>query len=216
MLRRVERTRPKSSARRRLAPAERRRALLHAAASLMTTDGVDGVQFAEVAAAAGVTRPLVYKFFASRQALIIAVLEEYAGELTERFGRGAMRTIPGTNAEVARVFVEAVCDTIETRGAGPWHLLDSKGPDPEVARHGQEIMDRLMAPWRARIAEASGVSNREAATLARMIVAAGRAVLELWCAGVLTRAEAVRDTTRGVTALVEGFGRRRSARGRRR
>jgi hypothetical protein len=44
-----------------------------------------------------------------------------------------------------------------------------------------------------------------------MIVAAGRAVLELWCAGVLTRAEAVRDTTRGVSALVEGFTRRRDA-----
>jgi len=73
-------------------------------------------------------------------------------------------------------------------------------------------MDRLLVPWRGRIVEATGTSEREAATLARMIVAAGRAVLELWCAGVLTRAEAVRDATRGVSALVEGFTRRRTAR----
>jgi hypothetical protein len=135
----------------------------------------------------------------------MAVLTDYAAELTERFGRGAMRSIPGSTSEVARVFVEAVCDTIDTRGAGPWHLLDSKGPDPEVARLGQQIMDRLMAPWRLRIAQTIGVSAREAATLARMIVAAGRAVLELWCMGVLTREEAVRDTVRGVSALMDGF-----------
>jgi AcrR family transcriptional regulator len=190
-----------------MAPAERRRELLRVAADLLTERGVDGVQFAEVAAAAGVTRPLVYRFFKGRQALIMAVLQDYVAELTERFARGAMRSIPGSNAEVSRVFVEAVCDTIEVRGAGPWHLLDSKGPDPEIARFGQELMDRLMAPWRLRLAEAIGAGARETATLARMIVAAGRAVLDLWCAGVLTREEAVRDTTRGIIALVEGFAR---------
>jgi len=77
---------------RRLAPAERRGELLRAAAALMTTHGVDGVQFADVAAAAGVTRPLVYRFFPSRRALIMAVLEDYAEDLTVRFARGALRS----------------------------------------------------------------------------------------------------------------------------
>lgn len=191
----------------RLPPDERRRALLRAAAELMTTAGVDGVQFAEVAARAGVTRPLVYKFFPSRQALIMAVLEDFAGELAQRLGRGAMHRIPVSNAELAAMLVESVCDTIESRGAGPWHVLDSKGPDPEIARFGEAIADRLMAPWRSWIVQKTGVSEREAATVARMVVAAGRAVLELWCAGALTREEAVRDAARGVSALVEGFAR---------
>ena len=47
--------------------------------------------------------------------------------------------------------------------------------------------------------------SRESATVARMVVAAGRAVLELWCSGVLSREEAVRDTARGVSALLEAF-----------
>jgi len=200
---------PSSPPRRRLSPAERRRDLLRVATALLNERGVDGVQFADVAAAAGVTRPLVYRFFASRQALIMDVLQDYVAELTERFGRGAMRIIPGSNADVSHIFVEAVCDTIEKRGAGPWNLLDSKGPDPEIARFGQELMDRLMAPWRLRLADAIGTSARETATLARMIVAAGRAALDLWCAGALTREEAVRDTTRGISALVEGFAKSR-------
>ncbi|HZR84461.1 MAG TPA: TetR/AcrR family transcriptional regulator [Candidatus Binatia bacterium] len=204
---------------RRLPASERRRELVRVAADLMTSRGVDGVQFAEVAAAAGVTRPLVYRFFPNRQALIIAVLEDFTAELTSRFGHGFMRSIPGSNVEVARVFVEALCDLIDERGAGPWHLLDSKGPDPEIARIGQKLVDELMAPWRARLVEAIEISPRESMTLARMIVAAGRAAIELWSAGSLTRAEVVRDTTRGVSALVEGFAagpREKAARGERR
>jgi hypothetical protein len=112
----------------------------------------------------------------------------------------------GSLDAVARVFIEATCDTIEHKGAGPWHLLDSKGPDPDVARLGQEILDRLMAPWQTRIAHRLGMSEREAATVARMVIAASRAVLELWYSGVLTREEAVRDTARGVSALLKAFG----------
>jgi AcrR family transcriptional regulator len=198
--------RPGKAARLRLAPADRRRELIRVAGRLMTEGGVDAVGFGQIAAEAGVTRPLVYKFFPSRTALIIAVLEDFASELNERFGRGTTRALPANAADAARVFVEAVCDTVEDRGTGPWHLLDAKGPDPQVAARAEQILDEIVAPWRLAIAATAGVDEREAGTLARMIVAAGRAVLELWCRGELTRAEAVRDTTRGVSALVQGFG----------
>lgn len=205
---------PARAPRQRLSPDERRRHLLEVAADRMTTHGIDRVQFAEVAAAAGVTRQLVYRFFPSRQALIMAVLEDYAGDITQRFGHGAARSIPGNLDEVTRVFVEAVCETIEAKGAGPWELLDSKGPDPEVARRGREIQERIVAPWRARIAETLGVSQHEAAILARMIVAAGRAALELWYNGTLSREEAVRAATRGVSALLQAFSVKKGVRSR--
>jgi AcrR family transcriptional regulator len=200
---------PVRPSRKRLAPADRRRHLLRVTAELMTQKGVDAVQVADVAAAAGVTRQLVYRFFPDRRALITGVLEDFTDELTRRFGAGAVRSIPGSLHDVTRVFVEAVCDTIETKGVGPWHLLDSKGPDPEIARLAQKIQDRLIAPWRGRIAEATGASVREAATVARMIVAAARAVLELWYDGTLTRKEAMRDATRGIAGLLQAFTRAR-------
>ena len=191
--------------RRRLSSEERRRHLLAVAGELMTKRGVDAVQFGEVAAAAGVTRQLVYKFFPSRRTLIMAVLEDFADELTQRFGRGAARHIPGSMEDVTRVFVDAVCDTIESKGAGPWDLLDSKGPDPKVARLGRQIQERLLAPWRVRIAETTRASDADVAALAQMVSAAGRAVLSLWSGGELTRAEAVRAAARGVTAMLEAF-----------
>ncbi len=189
----------------RLTSAGRRQALIQAAAELMTQRGVDAVQFADVARAAGVTRQLVYKFFPNRQTLILAVLADFEAELTQRFAAGSQRAAVANLADATRVFVEAVCNTIEAKGAGPWRLLDAKGPDAEVARFGRAIEDRLVTPWHDAIAATTGADAREVATLARMIVAAGRAVLEQWYGGALTRDEAVRDATRGVTALLQVF-----------
>jgi AcrR family transcriptional regulator len=193
--------------RRRLSHTERREHLLGVAGDLLTRKGVEGLQFSEVAARAGVTRQCVYRFFASRRELVLAILQDFADDLTARFGRSALASIPGNLEAVTRVFVEAVCDTIEAKGAGAWHLLDSKGPDREVAKLGRKVQDDLVSPWHLRISETIGVSERETATLARMIVAAGRAALEQWHDGELTREEAVRDTTRGVTALLQAFSR---------
>lgn len=189
----------------RLAPKDRRRELLSAAAVLLTREGVDAVQFADVAAACGVTRQLVYKFFPHRQALIVAVLEDFATDLQQRFGGNIARGFPESVVDATHIFVEAVCDSIEAKGFGPWRLLDAKGPDAEVARRARAIDDRLLAPWHARIAFATGASPREVTALARMIVAAGRAVLELWHDGTLTREEAVRGATRGVSAMLAAF-----------
>ena len=215
------RPRPRAGApeppRRRLAPGDRRRDLVRVAAGLLTARGVDAVQIADVAAAGGVSRQLVYKFFPSRQAIIKAVLEEFADALTAEFGRHALDRLPADLAGATQVFVEAACDTIQAQGAGAWHLLDSKGPDPDVARLGRSIVDRLVAPWPARIAGVTGIGEREAAIVARMLVAAGRAVLDLWCAGEISRHEAVRYATLGMTALLETVpdGARRPRRARR-
>ncbi len=189
----------------RLASGDRRRDLVRVATELMTKHGVDAVQIGDVAAASGISRQLVYKYFPSRQALIKAVLEDFADALTHAFGRHAMDRLPSDLEEATHVFVEAVCDTIDERGSGPWHLLDSRGPDQEVGRVGQEIMERLVAPWHARIARVTGIGVREATIVARMLVAAARAVLDLWCAGQVTRDEAVRYATRGVSALLQTF-----------
>jgi AcrR family transcriptional regulator len=197
--------RGRPAVRRRLAAGDRRRDLVRVAARLLTAGGVDAVQIAEIAAAGGVSRQLVYKFFPSRQAIIKAVLEDFADALTAEFGRHALGRLPAGLADATQVFVEAACDTIEAQGAGAWHLLDSKGPDPEVARLGRSIMDRLVAPWPVRIAGVTGIGEREAAIVARMLVAAGRAVLDQWCAGDISRREAVRFATLGMTALLETF-----------
>ena len=60
---------PKAAPHGRLWAADRRRSLVVAAARLLVERGADAVRIPDVAAAAGVTRPVVYKHFPNRTAL---------------------------------------------------------------------------------------------------------------------------------------------------
>jgi AcrR family transcriptional regulator len=205
-----------ATARARLSASARRQQLLDTAASLLTREGIDGLQLTRIAAAAGVTRPIVYKYFPSRQALIMGVLEDLEGELGRRFAEVFSQPLSGDLAESARKFIDAVCDAIEAKGVGSWELLASRGPDPDVARLAHAIHARLLAPWHARIAQATGITRREAQTASRMLVAAARAALEEWYTGATTRERATRDATLGVSALLAAFAERRERARRRR
>jgi AcrR family transcriptional regulator len=61
--------------RRRLTPAAREREIVEAAADFFAEVGLDG-QTRELAARLGVTQPLIYRYFPSKQALIDRVYEE--------------------------------------------------------------------------------------------------------------------------------------------
>ncbi len=189
----------------RLPARDRREQLLRTAAELLRRHGTDGLELTRLAAEAGVSRPIVYRFFPGRQALIMGVLEDLEAELAARFAAVAERPFPEDMESAARLFIDAVCETIEAKGVGPWELLGSKGPDPVVARLARTIHERLLAPWVHNVAGALGVREREAETVSRMLVAAARAVLEQWYTGAISREEAVRDATRGVGGLLAAF-----------
>ena len=189
----------------RLEPEARRAQLVEVAAGLLSRGGLDALQFTDLAAAAGVTRPVVYKFFPTREALVQAILDDFEGELTRRFENAAEARAATSIAEATGAFIDAICDTIEAKGAGAWELLGGHGPDAGVAQIGREVQARLMKPWRRSITQATGASKREVDTVTAMLVAAGRAVLARWYAGELSRTEAARDATRGVSALLGAF-----------
>lgn len=183
----------------------RRRQLLDEAARILTEQGVEHLQITEIATRLGVSRPLVYRAFPTRQALVRAVVDDFAMLVQERFQHALVRALPGTMESITTAFVEASCDAIEQRGAGPWQLLDARGTDPELSRIGRTSFARLLDPWQAQLAGFLGATPRRAEGLLWVIVAAGRAALDGWIDGRLTRAEAVRDATTAVTALLGAF-----------
>ena len=67
--------------RQRLPPAERRALIEDAAARLFAERGADATRLDDVAAAAGVTKPVLYRHFASKQALHLALLAKTRDEL---------------------------------------------------------------------------------------------------------------------------------------
>ncbi|MCA9566010.1 MAG: TetR/AcrR family transcriptional regulator, partial [Myxococcales bacterium] len=131
----------------RMSQLERREQIIEVASRLLSESGIDGVQITEVATAAGVSRPIVYRSFSNRQDLLKGVLQAFQAELSRRFSAQEVTVTGDDLTGICRAFIDCVCDTIEERGAGPWHLLDSKGPDPDVAEYSIQLLDHLLEPW---------------------------------------------------------------------
>jgi AcrR family transcriptional regulator len=65
------------------AKAQRRSALLHAAAALFAERGFERVSLEDLGAAVGISGPAVYRHFASKQAVLSALLVDVSRELVE-------------------------------------------------------------------------------------------------------------------------------------
>ena len=145
----------------RLPPHERRSELVAAAAKLLTEGGLEALEFTAVAAEARVTRPVVYKFFPTRTALVEAILADFEDELTRRFFAAASGQMPSSLEDATRIFIDAICETIETKGAGAWELLG--GTEYHLFR---PIRQHRRRPPPARGAEAVPSGREPALTLA--------------------------------------------------
>ena len=75
--------------RQRLSAEDRRSAIIAAARVLFSHNGFRGTGTSDIAAAAGCSEPVIYKHFASKQALFAAVLEDSTRLMRERFAAAA-------------------------------------------------------------------------------------------------------------------------------
>lgn len=191
----------------RVPKEERRRQLLRVAAEILTAQGIEYVQITEVAERAGVSRPLVYRLFPTRRALVEALLEDFSSQLSTRFSQALVSSLPGSLPQITEAFVKASGDAIEAHGVGPWLLLDARGTDPELGRLGRTILAQLLKPWQKQLAELTGLPPRRAVNLMWVVVAAGRAALDGWIEGAVSRRAAIEDATRAVTSLLQAFAR---------
>ncbi|MGE0791718.1 MAG: TetR/AcrR family transcriptional regulator [Sandaracinaceae bacterium] len=190
----------------RVPPDVRRRQLIEEANLILKEEGLERLQVSALAERAGVSRPLVYRLFPTRYALMRAILEDFTEAIDKRFHQALVRALPAASIEsITTAFIEASCDIIEDKGAGPWLLLDARGNDPQIERIGRETFSALLEPWQDQLAAFTGTNAKRAANDLGIIVAAGRAALFGWIDGAISRQEAVEDATRAVSALVDAF-----------
>jgi len=204
----VRRVRTVAPRRARLAPDARRQQLIDVATALLTEHGPAGVEVTAVADAAGVTRPVIYRFFPTRDALLAGVLDDFVAGLGARYHAALAGSIGAPIERIAQAFIEASCDAIEARGGGAWRLLYARGADVTAAALGRAALHRLLAPWLPRIGELTGLTSTRVELLAEIVVAAGGAALDGWLDGRMRRKDAVPIATRAVTALLRELSRR--------
>ncbi len=137
---------PSGRPRRRLRADERRARILEAADGLFGTDDFDAVTMQRVAAAAGVTTPVLYDHFASKRALYQELLVTQAERLV-----AATTQVPpsATLAEALHLDVAAFFAFVEEH-PGAWRMLFRDAPrDPEI----QALHDQVQLAATRRLAE---------------------------------------------------------------
>jgi AcrR family transcriptional regulator len=164
---------------RRLAPEERRRLIVEAAGRLFGEHGYDGARLDAVAAAAGVTKPVLYRHFADKTALYLALLERHRADLGSFAG-----AIPPDGPLEARLraVLEVWLDYVQAH-AYAWRMLfRDTGGGPEVRAFRVEVHAEARAVLVSMIrflASPDAIPEPELEPLAELL-SMGMASLVLW------------------------------------
>jgi AcrR family transcriptional regulator len=137
---------PAEIRRSRLDPAARRAQIVEAAAGVFLGRDPGSVRFEEVAAAAGVSRSLVYAYFGDRGELIAAVYLHSLAGLDDELS-ALLRDVPVERvrlAGVVRTFLE-----LAQENADSWRLFAAAGAvdHPAVQRARLERCQRIADTW---------------------------------------------------------------------
>jgi AcrR family transcriptional regulator len=125
----------------------RRAAILAAAAKAFAERGFGDTAMDDVAAAAGITRLIVYRHFESKEALYAAVLQHVRDRLAEELVRA-----DGPRGE--NVAVRALLAVARTDAAGLVLLLRHAPREPQFASYANEFREQMIAHSERLMAQA--------------------------------------------------------------
>ena len=123
--------------------AQRRRRILDVAADLFAARGYHSTSVGEIAAAAGITKPVLYDHFASKRQLFVELMESIRDELTSR-GAAAMSADAPIDVRI-RAAIEAFFDYVEQRPAAARVLLVTPRGEPELIEATQLVQSQATA-----------------------------------------------------------------------
>jgi AcrR family transcriptional regulator len=151
--------------RQRLSSDRRRAVVLDSAAHVFAERGYHAASIAEIARRAGITKPVIYHHFASKQELHTAAFEHYAAELL------SVAASHGQHGSPRERFHDLVTGMFTFAHAKPhiWQLLLGDSTDPETARLQHQLRDIGTSASAQRLLSEptfqpdSGLSRRKAA-----------------------------------------------------
>ena len=140
---------------RRMSGPNRRRQILDVAVEAFAARGYAGTSMREIAAAAGVTKPVLYLHFASKDRLYVALLEEISGALTRQSEDAMAAETPPR--ERVRAAIAAFFAYAEERPAAVRVLLAGGLGDAELERESARIQRAVTARLRDLLAAEPGL-----------------------------------------------------------
>lgn len=123
--------------------AQRRQTILNAAAAAFAARGYHATTMREIALAAGITKPVLYDHFASKQQLFITLIESARDELTAGSARAMRRDAPAMVR--FRTAIEGFFSYVEQRPDAAKVLFAPPEGDPEVGAAAQRVQREATA-----------------------------------------------------------------------
>jgi AcrR family transcriptional regulator len=165
-------------ARPRLGAGARRAMIVEAAGQLFGEHGYDATTLEEIAAAAGVTKPILYRHFDSKQDLYLALLRRHRDDLPT-FAEVAPASAPP--ADRVRAVLDFWLDYVESHVYAWRMLFRDRGGGAEIDAFRREVQDRARGVLAGLIGElsAGAIPRRERLPLAELM-RMGMASLVLW------------------------------------
>lgn len=165
-----------ATAQKRLPAAERRELILDSAGRLFGERGYTHTSLDEIAAAAGVTKPILYRHFDSKKALYLALLERHRDDLPRFFER-VPTDLPFE--ERVETILEIWFDYVAENGYAWRMLFRDAGGDEEIRAFRRANFDRAREVLASFIRTQKGIPKGQVEPLAEFLRAGG-AGLALW------------------------------------
>ena len=169
--------------RRRLSAEQRRQSILRAANEVFGDRGYEHVRIDDVAAAAGISKALIYEHFASKQELYIELMNTAASEMLGLLVRAA--SAPGMAGPLRMENAAAAGFTFVQEHPHAFHMFVRDVTDPEISERQDELR-RTAVTAMVNVMEMEppetreGLERRQIEQLAEMIVAGYYALAEWW------------------------------------
>jgi AcrR family transcriptional regulator len=169
--------------RRRLSAEERRQSILRAASEVFGDRGYEHVRIDDVAAAAGISKALIYEHFASKQELYIELMNSAAMDMLGRLVAAA--SAPGMEGPLRMENAAAAGFTYVQEHPHAFHMFVRDVTDPEISKRQENLRNSAvtamadvmeMEPPETR----AGMSRRQTEQLAEMVVGGWYALAEWW------------------------------------
>lgn len=151
----------RTSPRRRLARADRARVVLEAAEEIFAARGFARASMAEIAAKAGVTKPVLYDHFGSKDGLLAEVIRRAGADL--RAALEAAVASATTPEEALGHGLRTYFDFIEQHAAS-WTVLFNEGGGSPAGTQALEEVRREQAAYIATLIAAEIAEDRREAT----------------------------------------------------
>jgi AcrR family transcriptional regulator len=128
---------PQTPRRPRLSAAQRRTAILDATLVILSERGYEGTSVRDIAAAVGVSVPVLYDHFPSKTALQLALIEREGASL---LSHARQQREAGSWAELVRNSIDAFFVFVEDHPHS-WRLIFVEGPaDPALAAAQNQVL----------------------------------------------------------------------------